>query len=114
MPPAARATDPHICPGGGGPIVPSGEITVLIDYLPAATATWQTACTGDGDDPIVKGSTGVFINYLPAARVGDQTTLGGAIMMGSLTCEIGEMGSPPAGSGGFGGVVAGLSVGKGG
>jgi uncharacterized Zn-binding protein involved in type VI secretion len=113
MPPAARATDNHICPGGGGPIVPSGEITVLIDHLPAATVTWQTACTADGDDPIVRGSTGVLINHLPAARVGDQTSLGGAIVMGSLTCEIGEMGSPPSGFSGFGGIVAGLTVGKG-
>lgn len=89
MPPAARATDPHICPGGGGPIVPSGEITVLIDNLPAATMTSQTACTGDGDDPIIRGSASVLLNNLPAARVGDQTSLGGSIVSGSFTCEIG-------------------------
>ncbi|WP_213806551.1 PAAR domain-containing protein [Granulicella sp. dw_53] len=108
MPPAARATDTHICPGGGGPILPSGELTVLIDFLPAAMVTAQVTCTAIGDDPIIRGSTGVFIYNLPAARMGDQTLLGGAILTGSPTCEIGEIGLPPSGSVGFGGLVAGL------
>ena len=116
MPPAARVTDMHTCPmvtgvvpHVGGPILPPGAPTVLIDFLPAATVTSMATCVGP-PDMIVMGSTGVFINFLPAARLGDPTVHGGLIVLGSPTCIIGEMGSPSPGAGGMGGVVAGLGA----
>jgi uncharacterized Zn-binding protein involved in type VI secretion len=116
MPPAARVTDMHTCPmvtvlvpHVGGPILPPGVPTVLIDFLPAATVTNMLTCVGP-PDVIVKGSAGVFINYLPAARMGDLTAHGGVIILGSPTCMIGEIGSPSPGAGGLGGVTGGLAV----
>jgi uncharacterized Zn-binding protein involved in type VI secretion len=106
----------HVCPmvtglvpHVGGPILPPGAPTVLIDFLPAATVTSMATCVGP-PDVIVMGSTGVLINYLPAARLGDPTAHGGVIVLGSMTCIIGEVGSPSPGAGGLGGVVAGLAV----
>jgi len=114
MPPAARVTDLHVCPmvtgivpHVGGPILPPGAPTVLIDMLPAATVTSMATCVGP-PDIIVMGSMGVMINYLPAARLGDPTAHGGVIVLGSFTCIIGEVGAPSPGAGGLGGVVAGL------
>ncbi len=114
MPPAARVTDMHVCPmvtgvvpHVGGPILPPGAPTVLIDFLPAATVTTMATCVGP-PDVIVLGSMGVMINFLPAARMGDMTAHGGVIVMGSPTCIIGEVGTPSPGAGGLGGVVAGL------
>lgn len=116
MPPAARITDMHTCPmvtgivpHVGGPILPPGVPTVLIDFLPAATVTSMATCVGP-PDVIVKGSAGVFINYLPAARLGDMTAHGGVIILGSPTCMIGEVGSPSPGAGGLGGITAGLAA----
>ena len=96
---------PHV----GGPILPPGAPTVLIDFLPAATVTSLATCVGP-PDAIVKGSAGVFINYLPAARLGDLTTHGGVIIMGSPTVMIGEVGSGSPGAGGMGGIVAGMAA----
>jgi uncharacterized Zn-binding protein involved in type VI secretion len=117
MPPAARVTDMHTCPmvtpgvppipHVGGPILPPGVPTVLIDFLPAATVTDMAMCVGP-PDVIIKGSAGVFINFLPAARLGDQTAHGGVIVAGSPTCIIGEIGSPSPGAAGLGSVIAGL------
>jgi uncharacterized Zn-binding protein involved in type VI secretion len=116
MPPAARVTDMHVCPmvtvlvpHVGGPILPPGVPTVLIDFLPAATITNMLTCVGP-PDVILMGSTGVFMNYLPAARMGDPTAHGGVIILGSVTCMIGEMGSGSPGAGGLGGVTAGLAA----
>jgi uncharacterized Zn-binding protein involved in type VI secretion len=116
MPPAARITDMHTCPMTtgpvphvGGPILPPGVPTVLIDFLPAAIVTSMATCVGP-PDVIVKGSSGVFINFLPAARMGDQTAHGGVIVLGSPTCIIGEVGSGSPGAAGMAGVVAGLAV----
>jgi hypothetical protein len=53
----------------------------------------------------------VMINFLPAARLGDMTVHGGAIVMGSPTCIIGEVGTPSPGAGGLGGIVTGLAAG---
>ena len=47
MPPAARVTDMHTCPKVepgpvphvGGPVLPAGEPTVLIGFMPAARVT---------------------------------------------------------------------------
>jgi uncharacterized Zn-binding protein involved in type VI secretion len=114
MPPAARVTDMHVCPmvtgvvpHVGGPILPPGAPTVLIDFLPAATVTTMATCVGP-PDMIVMGSTGVMINFLPAARLGDPTVHGGVIVLGSPTCIIGEVGTPSPGAGGLGGMAAGL------
>jgi uncharacterized Zn-binding protein involved in type VI secretion len=116
MPPAARITDMHICPmvtgvvpHVGGPILPPGVPTVLIDFLPAATVTSMATCVGP-PDMIVMGSMGVMINFLPAARLLDPTVHGGMIMMGSPTCIIGEIGTPAPGAGGLGGVAGGMTV----
>jgi uncharacterized Zn-binding protein involved in type VI secretion len=116
MPPAARVTDMHVCPmvtgivpHVGGPILPPGVPTVLIDFLPAATVTDMATCLGP-PDVIVTGSAGVFINFLPAARLGDLTAHGGVIVMGSPTCIIGEVGAPNPGVAGAAGIFAGLAV----
>lgn len=116
MPPAARVTDMHTCPmvtvlvpHVGGPILPPGAPTVLIDFLPAATVTTMATCVGP-PDVIVLGSMGVMINFLPAARLGDLTAHGGVVVMGSPTCIIGEVGTPSPGAGGLGGVVAGMAA----
>ena len=119
MPPAARVSDMHTCPMAtpgtppiphvGGPILPPGVPTVLIDFLPAATVSCMATCVGP-PDVIAKGSMGVMINFLPAARLGDQTMHGGVIVTGSPTCMIGEIGSPSPGAGGMGGIASGLAA----
>jgi uncharacterized Zn-binding protein involved in type VI secretion len=93
--PAARITDMHTCPlvNGvvphvGGPILPPGQITVLIGNLPAARATDQLTCVGP-PDLIAKGSATVLIGNLPAARMGDLTGHGGAIVLGCPTVLVG-------------------------
>jgi uncharacterized Zn-binding protein involved in type VI secretion len=119
MPPAARVTDMHVCPmvtpgvppipHVGGPILPPGVPTVLIDFLPASTVTDMAMCVGP-PDTIVMGSAGVFINNLPAARLGDPTAHGGVITLGSPTCIIGEIGSPSPGAAGAAAVLAGTAA----
>lgn len=95
MAPAARVTDPHVCPmvtgvvpHVGGPILPPGCPTVLIGSLPAARETDLATCVGPPDS-ILLGSTTVLIGYLPAARMGDPTVHGGVIVMGDPTVIIG-------------------------
>jgi uncharacterized Zn-binding protein involved in type VI secretion len=86
MPPAARVTDMHVCPmvtgvvpHVGGPILPPGEPTVLIGFLPAARVGDMLVCVGP-PDTIAKGSATVLIGNKPAARLTDQTAHGGVIM----------------------------------
>ncbi|WP_340112889.1 PAAR domain-containing protein [Maribellus mangrovi] len=96
MPPAARINDMHVCPmvnpnGAphvGGPILPPGEPTVMIEGLPAARVGDMATCTGP-PDTIAMGSGTVFIGGMPAARVGDLTAHGGSIVMGSASVIIG-------------------------
>jgi uncharacterized Zn-binding protein involved in type VI secretion len=96
MPPAARITDMHTCPlvnpGGaphvGGPILPPGAATVLIEGLPAARVGDMATCAGP-PDVISAGSGTVLIGGLPAARLGDATAHGGTIAVGSATVQIG-------------------------
>jgi uncharacterized Zn-binding protein involved in type VI secretion len=107
MPPAARVSDMHVCPmvtpavppvpHVGGPILPPGEPTVLICFLPAARVTDMATCVGP-PDTIAMGSPTVLIGNLMAARMGDPTMHGGVIMMGAPTVEIGEAGAGGAGS----------------
>lgn len=96
MPPAARVSDMHTCPmvnpGGaphaGGPVLPPGIPTVLIEGLPAARVGDMAACSGP-PDTLVAGSGTVLIGGVPAARSGDSTAHGGTIVAGSGTVMIG-------------------------
>lgn len=95
MLPAARVGDMHTCPmvtgvvpHVGGPILPPGAPTVLINNMPAARVTDMCTCTGP-PDVIVKGSTKVMIGNMPAARMSDTTAHGGVIVIGSPTVLIG-------------------------
>ncbi|EIC30768.1 MULTISPECIES: PAAR domain-containing protein [Methylomicrobium] len=93
--PAARVSDMHVCPmfdgpkpHVGGPILPPGELTVLIGKLPAARVGDMATCVGP-PDAIVLGSFTVFIGGMPAARMGDSTAHGGMIVLGYPTVLIG-------------------------
>lgn len=95
MPSAARISDMHTCPMTtgptphvGGPILPPGCPTVLIEGLAAARVGDMATCTGP-PDAIVAGSSSVLIGGMPAARVGDATAHGGVIVAGSATVLIG-------------------------
>ena len=96
MPPAARVTDMHVCPmvtgvvpHVGGPILPPGEPTVLIGFLPAARVGDMATCVGP-PDTIAKGSATVLIGNKPAARLTDLTAHGGTIVSpGEPTVMIG-------------------------
>lgn len=80
-----------IVPHVGGPILPPGEPTVLIGFLPAARMTDMATCVGPPDS-ILMGSPTVLIGNLMAARIGDPTDHGGVIVLGEPTVEIGEVG----------------------
>lgn len=95
MPPAARVNDMHVCPlfNGpsphvGGPILPPGSPTVLIEGMPAARMGDMATCAGP-PDTILQGSGTVLIEGRPAARMGDMTSHGGQIVAGSPTVMIG-------------------------
>ena len=67
MPGAARVGDMHVCPmvtvlvpHVGGPILPPGEPTVLIEGMPAARVGDMATCVGP-PDTIIVGSATVFI-----------------------------------------------------
>ena len=92
---AARVGDMHVCPlvSGtvphvGGPIMPAGEPTVLIEGMPAARVGDMATCTGPPDS-IAAGSATVLIGGMPAARMGDSCAHGGSIVAGSATVLIG-------------------------
>src|SRR5687768_1765778 len=104
MPPAARATDMHVCPmvtgivpHVGGPILPPGCPTVLIGMMPAARVGDMCVCVGP-PDAIAMGSMTVQIGFMLAARMGDLTVHGGTIAMGFPTVMIGDVGMGGAGS----------------
>ena len=95
MMPAARVTDPHVCPmvtgvvpHVGGPIAPPGVPTVLIGSFPAATIGNPAICVGP-PDVIVAGSSTVLIGGRPAARLGDSCAHGGKIVAGCPTVLLG-------------------------
>ena len=92
--PAARATDPVLCPAVtalvphvGGPIA-AGAPTVLIGSLPAARLGDVVTCVGP-PGLIAKGSPQVLICGQPAARATDVAGHGGAIVSGCPTVLIG-------------------------
>lgn len=77
MPPAARVSDPHACPvveqGNphvGGPILPEGDPTVLIGFMPAARQGDGVFCKG-ATDAVAAGSPTVLIGHKQAARLGE-------------------------------------------
>ena len=85
----------HICPmfdgpkpHVGGPILPAGEVTVLIGGLPSARVGDQALCIGP-TDILAEGSATVLIGGQPAARLGDATAHGGKIVVGCATVLIG-------------------------
>ncbi len=93
--PAARVSDLHVCPmitvlvpHVGGPILPPGCPTVLIQGLPAARQGDMATCAGP-PDVIAMGSASVIIGGQLAARMGDMTVHGGSIVMGCPTVLIG-------------------------
>jgi uncharacterized Zn-binding protein involved in type VI secretion len=96
MPPAARVTDMHTCPMTtgpvphvGGPILPAGEPTVLIAFMPAARVGDMAVCVGP-PDTIAAGEPSVLIGNMPAARMGDSMAHGGVIVLGCPTVLIGS------------------------
>jgi uncharacterized Zn-binding protein involved in type VI secretion len=85
----------HVCPmvtvlvpHVGGPILPPGQINVLVGGLPAARVGDMCVCVGP-PDVIVMGSTSVMIGNMPAARILDQTAHGGLIVLGCFTVLVG-------------------------
>jgi uncharacterized Zn-binding protein involved in type VI secretion len=97
MPPAARVTDMHVCPmvepgpvpHVGGPILPAGEPTVMIGFMPAARVGDMAVCVGP-PDTIAQGEPSVMIGNMPAARLGDPMEHGGTIVLGCPTVLIGS------------------------
>lgn len=92
---AARVGDMHTCPmvtgtvpHVGGPVMPPGEVTVLIGGMPAAKVGDMCTCAGPPDS-IIMGSTSVMIGGMPAARMNDTTAHGGMIVAGCPTVLIG-------------------------
>lgn len=88
MLPAARLTDPHVCPFAGGPISAPGVPTVFIGGLPAAVMGDVCTCAM-GADVIIRASTTVFTGGRGQARMGDQVTSGGTIAFGWPTVLVG-------------------------
>ncbi len=95
MPNAARVGDMHTCPlvtvsvpHVGGPVMPPGCPTILIENMQAARMGDMLVCSGPPDS-IAMGSPTVLIGGMPAARVGDLTAHGGTIIVGATTVLIG-------------------------
>lgn len=94
--PAARMTDPHVCPmvtvlvpHVGGPILPPCEPTVITgNFMPQARISDLATCVGP-PDVIAQGSSSVTVRGLFAARQLDTTVHGGTIVMGWPTVLIG-------------------------
>jgi uncharacterized Zn-binding protein involved in type VI secretion len=97
MPPAARVTDLHTCPKVepgpvphvGGPVLPAGEPTVLIGFMPSARKGDMLVCVGP-PDTIAQGEPSVQIGNKDAARLGDSTDHGGVLVLGCPTVIIGS------------------------
>lgn len=96
--PAARLTDPHVCPAFTGPVPHVGGVItspgmpqVLIAYLPAARISDMVQCAGP-PGVISAGASNVLIGGLPAARQTDSCAHGGMIAMGCPTVLIGTQG----------------------
>lgn len=93
---AARVGDMHVCPASdglkphvGGPIMPPGFPSVLMEGMPACRVGDKATCNGPPDF-IVIGSGSVMIGGQPAARLGDSTAHGGNITSGCPTVLVGD------------------------
>jgi uncharacterized Zn-binding protein involved in type VI secretion len=75
--PLVTGVVPHV----GGPILPPGCPTVLINGQAAARMGDLATCSGP-PDAIAKGSATVMIGGQPAARMGDTMAHGGTIVVG--------------------------------
>lgn len=82
--PAVTVLIPHV----GGPIIPPGCPTVIIEGQPAARIGDLAICIGPVD-VIVEGEYSVLIGGQPAARLGDMTAHGGKIVTSASTVMIG-------------------------
>jgi uncharacterized Zn-binding protein involved in type VI secretion len=83
--PLSTGPTPHV----GGPVLPAGEPTVLIGFMPAARLGDMAVCVGP-PDTIAQGAATVLIGNMPAARLGDATAHGGVIVLGCPTVSIGD------------------------
>jgi uncharacterized Zn-binding protein involved in type VI secretion len=81
--------EPGPVPHVGGPILPVGEPTVLIGFMPAAREGDMAVCVGPPDS-ITMGAATVLIGHKPAARLGDPMAHGGVIVLGCPTVLIGN------------------------
>jgi len=72
----------------GGPTI-SGEISVLIGFMPAARVGDSLICVGPPDS-IKQGEPSVVIGNKDAARLGDPTSHGGVVVAGCPTVIIGS------------------------
>jgi uncharacterized Zn-binding protein involved in type VI secretion len=85
--PAARVSDPHVCPAVTGLVPHVGGVIsmgcpfVLIGGLVAARMGDVCACVGP-PGVIAKGSVTVLIGGQPAARMGDLAGHGGIVVSG--------------------------------
>jgi len=70
-------------------VLPAGEPTVLIGFLPAARKGDMLVCVGP-PDTISQGEPTVQIGNKDAARLGDPTEHGGVIVLGCPTVTIGS------------------------
>jgi uncharacterized Zn-binding protein involved in type VI secretion len=66
MPAAARISDLHACPVHGGGPVATGEVSVLIGFMPAARVG-DTAVCPPGVDSVAVGCPTVIIGESPQA-----------------------------------------------
>ena len=91
---AARVGDPHVCPVAGlnphvgGPVLPPGELTVLIGGQPAALAGDKCTCAGP-PDVILPTKRSVVVANRTAACMGDTTAHGGTITGGCPSVLLG-------------------------
>jgi uncharacterized Zn-binding protein involved in type VI secretion len=92
--PAARITDPHVCPmvtvlvpHVGGPVM-MGSPNVITGGMLQARVGDMCLCVGP-PDVIIMGSMTVLVNGMQASRLGDLTVHGGSIVMGMPTVLIG-------------------------
>ena len=96
MLPAARIHDQHACPvHGGGPTLPPGAATVLVNQLPAVGVTDRCTCAGPTDF-VVTGAATVLVGGKFAARLTEKTMHGPGLVLGASPNVL--IGGPSAGA----------------
>lgn len=98
MMPCARVTDMHLCPmvtpgvppipHVGGPVLPPGNLFVLVGTMPSAQVSSMCTCVGP-PDVITMGSMTVLTGSLPQAKMLSLTSHGGSVMGGMPTVLVG-------------------------